>query len=302
MNKFLLLTTALLIPNLANAAESTCSAAPSCSDLGYTQAKTDCEDKYVACPFDTNKVLCINQPNCTASGYTQSVSDCAGDYIKCPSDSSKVLCINAAPKVGDLKYSLNSSNHDGWLRCDGTQYSTSQYPKLYSLIGTKFCHKYTSRTDTAYLTSNCSSGKFAVPDYRGFFLRGINVYNASSNTVGSLSSYYGYALYYKGNYSTRAAFTTPWLPQYEQLPNLTGDIGGLVTYPNHMSSTRSGVFAGTSVPAITKNATENKTGGWWNDASTINFNASRGNTIYNGSHVMPASYGAYIFIYAGDAQ
>ena len=299
MNKFLLLTTALLIPNLANAAESTCSAAPSCSDLGYTQAKTDCEDKYVACPFDTNKVLCINQPNCTASGYTQSVSDCAGDYIKCPSDSSKVLCINAAPKVGDLKYSLNSSNHDGWLRCDGTQYSTSQYPKLYSLIGTKFCHKYTSRTDTAYLTSNCSSGKFAVPDYRGFFLRGINVYNASSNTVGSLSSYYGYALYYKGNYSTRAAFTTPWLPQYEQLPNITGEFGmtagGVEVGWNNAVSTSNNAFY--RKDGIGDNGKSSNT-----QAGGIGFQASKSNPIYDGSHVMPASYGAYIFIYAGDAQ
>ena len=189
MKKFLLTAMALLFPCGANAAD-TCTAAPSCASLGYSQTASQCSGSYVACPFDT----------------------------------SKVACFTGAPRVGDLKYSLYSSNHNGWLKCDGTQYSQTAYPKLYALIGTKFCHKYTSKTDTAYTTNNCKSGYFAVPDYRGFFLRGLNSSNSSSNTVGAPSSYYGYALYYKGDKDNASALThtLPYVPVYEQLPNILG--------------------------------------------------------------------------------
>lgn len=47
----------------------------------------------------------------------------------------------------------------GWLMCDGNPYNRSQYPVLFSLIGTRFGHGNQSTT-------------FNVPDLRGVFLRG----------------------------------------------------------------------------------------------------------------------------------
>ena len=37
--------------------------------------------------------------------------------------------------TGDLKASLATANHDGWLLCDGTSYNTADYPNLGALLG-----------------------------------------------------------------------------------------------------------------------------------------------------------------------
>ena len=261
----------------------------------------------------TTTTDCITQPTCEELGYTQASTDCGGKYVACPFDTSKVLCINAAPKVGDLKYSLNPSNHDGWLRCDGTQYSTSQYPKLYSLIKTKFCHKYTSRTDNAYPTSNCSSGKFAVPDYRGFFLKGFRSKNEKAVDAHPDESTISNALYYKGNDmrslapGVRTNRDSLYYPEYEQLPRISGSfeaadnvMKNTIDSPIFINATGSFQLSSRGIRnqaligpnEILSYSVDDK----------IVFNASRSNKIYDGSHVVPANYSAYIFIYAGDPE
>ena len=258
MKRFLLIAAAFLLPYGANAAD-TCTAAPSCASLGYSQTASQCSGSYVACPFDT----------------------------------SKVACFEGAPRVGDLKYSLYSSNHNGWLKCDGTQYSETAYPKLADFLKTKFCHRYTSRTDTAYATSNCKPGYFAVPDYRGFFLRALNSYNPSSNTVGAPSSDYGYALYYKGNTDSNISYILPYVPIYEQLPNITG------TGPQLDDQLATFAIDGAFYKQNTTGAYDAKSSLSGNK-SRMMFDASRYNVIYSGKHVVPASYGVYIYIYAGE--
>ena len=266
MKRFLLIAAAFLLPYGANAAD-TCTAAPSCASLGYSQTASQCSGSYVACPFDT----------------------------------SKVACFEGAPRVGDLKYSLYSSNHNGWLKCDGTQYSQTAYPKLADFLKTKFCHKYTSRTDTAYTTSNCKPGYFAVPDYRGFFLRGVNSNNSSSNTVGAPSPYYGYALHYKGdkdnvtdkNGTPTLTHSTPYVPVYEQLPNIIG------TGPQLDDQLAIFTIDGAFYKQSTTGAYDAKSSLSGNK-SRMMFDASRYNAIYGGKHVVPASYGVYIYIYAGE--
>jgi microcystin-dependent protein len=47
----------------------------------------------------------------------------------------------------------------GWLLCDGTEYSRIEYRALYDAIGSNWGY-------------NKSTGKFRVPDLRGYFLRG----------------------------------------------------------------------------------------------------------------------------------
>lgn len=236
------------------------------------------------------EINCATLPTCSQLGYTEAAGSCRGKYNVCPFDVSKVTCIDS-PAVGDIKYSLRSSNHDGWLLCDGTQYSTSTYSKLYGVINTNFCRKYTSKSN---YTSACSSGKFAVPDYRGFFLRGVNNYNASSNTVGAPSSYYGYAFnYMSGNYNTSS-----YAPQYEQLPEIYAYLSGGTAWEYQFlgdSLSASGAF---SLSGLNQKDGIDK-GGSGYGAQSLTFRASSYNSIYGGSHVIPANYGAYIFIYAG---
>ena len=40
--------------------------------------------------------------------------------------------------IGDIKYSCKSVNHDGWLKCDGTAVSRTDYKDLFDSIGTAF--------------------------------------------------------------------------------------------------------------------------------------------------------------------
>ena len=236
-----------------------------------------------SCRVNAAEVTCTATPSCESLGYKNTSSQCAGSYIACPLDSSKVACMTGTSQVGDLKYSVDGANNNGWLKCDGTQYSQTAYPELYALIGTKFCHKYTSRNDVTYTTNNCKSGYFAVPDYRGFFLRGLNWSNSTSNTVGAPSSSYSYAIYYKGDRDSVLSIThsSPYVPAAEQLPLIFGTTIDGALY----ESSTSGAYDAKSTLSGNK--------------SRLMFDASKSNAIYSGKHVVPASYGAYIYIYAG---
>lgn len=201
---------------------------PTCDELGFTQTKTSCKGKFNACPFDVTKGICIN-----------------------------------GPAVGDIKYSLKSANHDGWLLCNGNSYNTTTYSKLYNVI------KY---------SYGGSGSSFKVPDYRGFFLKGYG------NLATSLSS------------NGRNANNSVTTPQKEQLPNITGQfpldsnsggsgkITGAFSYNSSWCGTWSGHKTGTGC-LINFNAT--------NTSGT-------GKGVYkDNGHVIPGNYAAYIFIYAG---
>lgn len=68
--------------------------------------------------------------------------------------------------IGDIKPSLQSSNHGNWLLCNGQEVSRTDYSELFNLIGTNF-------------GSGDGVNTFNVPDYRGKFLRGLGGDSAS---------------------------------------------------------------------------------------------------------------------------
>lgn len=55
-------------------------------------------------------------------------------------------------KTGDLKYSTELGDHDGWLKCDGRELPIVNYPDLYAKIKNKF--------------GEASTGYFKLPDAR----------------------------------------------------------------------------------------------------------------------------------------
>jgi len=65
-----------------------------------------------------------------------------------------------------MAFTMNSSPQ-GWLICDGSEIYRSQYPNLFSVIGTSF-----GAGDGVYT--------FNLPDYRGAFLRGTGTHNGYS--------------------------------------------------------------------------------------------------------------------------
>lgn len=70
-------------------------------------------------------------------------------------------------------YSFTSSGAPaGWLICDGSFYSSTTYANLYALLGTNYGR---------------GSGTFAVPDLRGYFIRGSGT-NADGTAAGTFGS------------------------------------------------------------------------------------------------------------------
>ena len=68
--------------------------------------------------------------------------------------------INSIVKIGDIKASLQTQNHDNWILCNGQELLRSEYADLFEVIGDKF-------------GSGNGVTTFNVPDYRNKFLRGL---------------------------------------------------------------------------------------------------------------------------------
>jgi len=75
--------------------------------------------------------------------------------------------LQQAHVVGDIKASMRTGNHNGWLLCNGQAVSRTTYASLFSIIGTNF-------------GAGNGSTTFNVPDYRGKFLRGLGGNSAST--------------------------------------------------------------------------------------------------------------------------
>ena len=68
--------------------------------------------------------------------------------------------VNKMFRLGDIKASLQSSNHDNWFLCNGQAISRTEYSDLFEMIGTNFGAGDGVKT-------------FNLPDYQGKFLRGL---------------------------------------------------------------------------------------------------------------------------------
>lgn len=69
--------------------------------------------------------------------------------------------------IGDVKQSLRNANHGNWFLCNGQAISRTQYPILFSIIGTGF-------------GAGDGTTTFNLPDYRGKFLRGLGGNSAAN--------------------------------------------------------------------------------------------------------------------------
>ncbi len=69
------------------------------------------------------------------------------------------------PPVDPLHQSTNTTVVEsyGWMLCDGSTLIVAEYGALYNAIGNQ------------YNTGNEGSGQFSIPDYRGYFLRMVDL-------------------------------------------------------------------------------------------------------------------------------
>jgi len=129
---------ALSISGTSNASEVSCVVQPTCESLGYTQAASDCvNNNYTACPFDTAKVKCQQTKSCADLGYiylSSTATPPCSSLVPCPYDSQWAMC-NNNPKIGDIKLSLQTSDHNGWFKADGRVLNGAFYPGLANALG-----------------------------------------------------------------------------------------------------------------------------------------------------------------------
>ena len=222
-------------------------------------------------------INCGTLPSCSDLGYTDKVAECpsSSEVLKCPFDTAYGKCTKG-PSVGDLKYSLNTANHNGWILCDGQGIDKTKYAELFKIIGTDY---------------GSSGNNFRVPDYRGFFLRAYGT-NDKNN---ALSSFWG---------SANSSLTTP---QKEQLPNITGEaegfLEGYTPTKQYLDTDQTKIVSGAFSTSETHTHVGNH-GSWDQDNYKLIFSAANtpgtGKGVYTDEgHVIPANYAANIFIYAG---
>lgn len=89
-----------------------------------------------------------DQPTCESLGYVDSTDQCPGTYVKCPFNSNYVMCDMQA-KAGEIKFSLQPENHNGWLLANGGTLSGAY-----------------AKSELANLLASTT-----LPDYRGVFLK-----------------------------------------------------------------------------------------------------------------------------------
>ena len=113
-------------------------------------------------------------PDCSELGYVDRKENCPGSFVRCPFDETDnnetaVMCDMQA-KAGEIKFSLNPSDHDGWLLCNGASLSSKGSAYTYS--------------ELASILEEAGFGS-KLPDYRGAFLRvkGSYTTNKASSTT-----------------------------------------------------------------------------------------------------------------------
>ena len=109
--------------------------------------------------------------------------------------------ISSAVPAGTIQSHAASSAPSGWLICDGSAISRTTYSDLYSIVGTTW-------------GSGDGSTTFAIPDFRGWFMRGLdggsgNDPDAGSRTGGNVigsSQSYQIQSHLHSTYSTNSVY------------------------------------------------------------------------------------------------
>jgi microcystin-dependent protein len=106
--------------------------------------------------------------------------------------------------IGDLKYSIKSSDHHGWMICDGRSLSRDTYSQLFNIIGTTY--------------GNDDGATFKLPDCRGRILGAIGT--GAGLTARSAGTLLG---------SETHTLTSAEMPSHTHTSNAVGGTIGLIT-------------------------------------------------------------------------
>lgn len=169
-------------------------------------------------------IQCDKVPTCADLGYDTAVSECPANavgnsmVIKCPIDTARGKCVyEAAP--GQIAYfPVKPSTKSGWLLCNGASVSRTQYPELASALKQtastftlpdyqgyflRVYASYTSAVNSQFQnfggtinTSLVSAQSQQLPNLEGYF--GMNGSTYGDNNITNLKNL-GYKLFEQKN-------------------------------------------------------------------------------------------------------
>lgn len=204
----------------------------------------------------------------TKAGALPNQSGQAGKFLTTNGSQASWVNVYSAGNIGDIKYTTANQTPNGGAWCDGTEYTQAQFPQIYQmLVENKLARGYytdynacmSSYGFCGFFGLDTTNKKFKVPTLKDMFIK------AGTTAIAAIK---------------------------ESLPNISGNIGGLLT-----SSVINGTFS---------NSGQDNSSTWggsddWNNTIYANFSASRSSSTYkNGAKVNPdhVVYRAYVVLYA----
>lgn len=189
------------------------------------------------------------------------------------------------PPVGTVMPYVGGTAPTGWLLCDGASYSTTSYPKLSALCGTKF--------------GSAGSGLFKVPDLRGRVIAGLDSSQTEFDTIGKTGG------------AKSVTLTVSNMPSHNHTATLSGlTVSGLSasTAGDHghtFSGTTTGSgehphtgTAGTVVTGVTATGVAFSTGSGANATRIRDVDVTTG-SVLSGSAASGFGAGAHTHTYSG---
>lgn len=168
--------------------------------------------------------------------------------------------------LGDLKWSARSTDHIGWVQCNGRALSRSTYAELFEVIGTTY-------------GAGDGTTTFNIPDCRGRVLGGAG--SSAGLTARALGTTVG---------TETHTLTTDQIPSHTHTIN---DPGHTHTYVNNTNDqSTDNAF---STESAADNADLSKTTGTSTTGITIN-NAGGGQAF---NIMQPTIFAGHVFIYGG---
>lgn len=249
-------STSLLSAGAAWAAIS-CTASPSCADLGYNTTASNCSGDYLTCPFDTSKVFCIQCPEqCTELGYTKVASN--GTYTcsegqtvnKCPQNKQKYKCDGTACSYGYYTYA-NLPECEYEVCCDqrATSGNTYCYQRKNNTSYKQYSYEYNEcraasgwYDGLAYVTTRkysggtykdaCGNNQYYVET---FCMEEDSMgYNPDANSCGYNTSKCTYKSWYSSSYDDSGyqedCFNTPCYQHWQEETWMADDEEGSYIY------------------------------------------------------------------------
>lgn len=111
----------------------------------------------------------VNNKEMSLSDHSKNISKIYGS-IKVYNKSADQWVYIRTPDVGDIKQSIQSGDHNGWLICNGRSLSKNNYPNLFSIIGYSF---------------GGSGNSFNLPNTSGRVIASVNNDHALGQTIGA---------------------------------------------------------------------------------------------------------------------